>query len=459
MTRRLSRIIFLVVLCVPFPAAAGIATLPRGVGLVRVGVRSYLPISEEFDVQGNKGLIGKRFEVSFTGPKMLEGKGGSELKKLAEEIRRYDPDPSNPLSPINRLNLGHLEVNANANINATFAGVGLGLSDWVTVYAGAPYINAKVAVSFKLAGTNNAQQISDELGALAYPELKEGLRKASLLNTEQIISSLAASGYTGFDGWQHNGLGDFQTGALFNFTRIIPEAVSRTWKAALGLALSLPTGYKEDPSNLADLSFGAVGPTFGTQPRVQAQVLPWAAVNADASYIINFRGRQFKRVPVNDETSVAADRHTEVTVNPGDNSEVGLGVECTGASLWPWLGVAWHVAAGKKGKDQISGDRAGNYESLVQRTETTKVVHDVLVYLTSVDLFRAGKFPVPLLFEATYRSHLGGTFVYQERSIEVSISSFFPTPFASTSRGQEGTKNPSAARPELESSKRPHSSK
>ena len=64
--------------------------LPQGVGLYQYGYRSYAQQIETYDGSGAKVPLANQFAKPLDGPNLLGGKGGADLQRLAEELKKFD---------------------------------------------------------------------------------------------------------------------------------------------------------------------------------------------------------------------------------------------------------------------------------------------------------------------------------------------------------------------------------
>lgn len=427
-------------------SAAGQAlaqNLPKGIGVVRVGTRQFAPQSDSFDNAGNKMTLGEKYSSSFTGANLAAGKGGAELKRLADELQKFDGAQAPGASTaqgglLNQLDLGRLDVDLKAQVSAYYVGMGFGISDAFMVTAGVPYTVAKVRASFSHSGGNTASQVGLQLGNLAFDELKDGLNRAAGLNTAMVIESLKKQGFSGLDSWDYSGPGDVQLGSQFSLNQALRKSITTPWNVNFTLNLTLPTGYVERPDVLLDTNIGSGA--YAIQPGVNGRLRPLPGpmrnffVGGSVSAGLNIGTTLDKRVPVGTESIPAADRIAKVKFSPGQDLMADVQV---GAGSGLFEGAVF-TAAKKHFRDSYSGALEGNYATLGNNTERHVVSGGVSASLTTVESYRRKLFAVPFIVTANAQTPFKGRNVVDDTYLDISFSTFFPTPMASTTAGKSG---------------------
>ncbi len=402
--------------------------LPRGALALRVGVRPFLVTTEKYDSSENRVNLSDEYSTSFNGKNLLAGRGGSDLQRMAQEIQRYDPSPNNPKSPIQKLNLGRVDIDAKAEVNAFYMGLAYGIKDSVSSFIAIPFIAAKTQLNIKHSGKNNAQEISDELGDLAYPELKEGLRKASLISTDEVRNSILSSGYTNLDGWQRSGWGDLQWGLNIDLSEYLSSKLP--FKSSVKIVSHFPTGYIEKPEILSDLSFGdgGFGLTFGSSfSRIWHQNFNSAV---QFEYHKTLSHKRLMRVPLSDETLVNSDRETVVTVNPGHQFETSLTLNAPFNIYIP----SYQLSYTNHLQNYYSGDLVTQLSNIEKNTNTEKLKQTIEIGISTVEKFNKNEFPVPFLASFSYSCLLWGKNIFAERYFDLTVTAFLPTPFMANAK-------------------------
>lgn len=399
-------------------------TLPQGIGLYQFGQRTYAEQVESYNHAGNKVPIGSRFDRSFDGQTMLSGKAGADLKRLADELVRFEGSNPSTSGLLNRLTLGDMTGEVKANVNARFVGLGFGINDSLTFFFGVPYISATVESEVFLTGENNAQLIKNELGDLAYDELKDGLDEASRLNVDTVRQNILDAGYEPFEKWEHSGYGDMRLGFRAAFSNRLGSGLRVL--TVVSPTLELPTGYVEQPDLLTDVSFGKgyYALHLGLEERLLMGRSFW--LGGDGTFTENFSTKIAKRLPEDNETLVAADRKTTVTMVPGDDVDTGVSI----GAAFGWFTSSYRMGVKRHFSDSYSGSLSGNYEALSVDSSTYQQYQQVKLAMSTADAFRRKLFLVPFILSLTANQPVTARNSTDETYYELSIASFFSTPMA-----------------------------
>jgi hypothetical protein len=423
---KFNTLLALLFLYIPARASAQFASVvPEGVLAVIATHRTYADQEKTWNEKGVRIPQSSRAKLSFDGDHLLRGEGGAKLQSLAEELKRYDPNPDSQASLLRRLNLGTLNVGGSGKLNIQYFGLALGLGRESTVFFAAPVADLSIQTRFALSGQNNAAAIRDELGALAYTELKDGLTKASQLSERDIKASIEAAGYTGVDSWRYRNFADL----IFGLTT---EHIPADFVDFGGIKFSLqseffasaPTGHTDHPDVLSDVSIGmgTWGLGLALSPTISSESFA-AGVEANATGYLP--STQTMRIPVSDETIISSSRKTNVRVQPG------LSWEVTGHVQWKadWFQPQYRLIYKRHERDKISGSLAGNYQSLMKATEQTKYEHALWLYFSTIDMFKRNEFPIPLRLKVAANHIFKGFNSFDESFIELQLISFLPTPW------------------------------
>jgi hypothetical protein len=397
--------------------------VPEGVLAVVGAHRSYLDQTKTWNERGQRISLSNRAQLRFDGEHLLRGEGGAELQSLAEELQRYDPSGS-PQSLLKRLNLGTLDVGGQAKLNIQYFGLALGLPHKMTFYLAAPLVDLEVKTNFRLQGTNNASELREELGALGYDELRDGLTQAGMLTERDVKASIEAAEYRGVDSWRYRNFADLLAGLAFDIGEPLPVSdVGRmSWQGEA--FVSLPTGHVDHPDILSDVSVGSGSWGLGLALTPTLQWSDWT-LGLESNALFSFTSKQNLRIPELDETIIPAARRSEADVRPGAD----WGVTAVLDYKFSWLQPQYRISYKRHERDSIQGRLPGNYSALMNASQKQQWEHSVWIYLSTIDLFREKKFPVPLrlkfagqqLFKA-YRS-------FENTYFEVQLVSFLPTPW------------------------------
>jgi hypothetical protein len=397
--------------------------LPKGVGAYTFGYRQFLSPPELYDANSELISVGDRFNISFKAADMASGKAGSDLKKLYDEMRRFDSENANQ-SIADQADFGALTGNVNVDLKARFLGVGYGITEEWTGYLGIPFVSATVETSLNYGGRNNAKELKDRLGGLAYQELQDGLDKASTLSADSFREAIeVTNAYEPLDKWSYSGLGD----VFFGARRYLNGERKQGRRLALGLMgqVDLPTGGADDPNVLTDVPIGKgyAAVTFSGDGHVTYDFYRMGVITTT---VLGVPTKVKRRVPEGDDSLVPRERLTNVDWSPGPDLNV-TGYGTYGNAL---LRGTYSIGLKKHFPDQYNGSLDGNYGFLEKDTNKHALFHEIQFMLTTTKAFAKGAFSFPFILTAGFRDTFAGKNAAREKYFELTLASFFSTPFA-----------------------------
>lgn len=420
-----TKVSFFLLCALPLAAQAQYAgVVPEGVLAVIGGYRYFSDQGSTWNANGKKIPMTSSNQIKFDGESLLRGDGGVKLKSLAEEIKRYDPASNQPSSLLKRLNLGTLNVGGKKNFNVQYFGLALGLPRNQTLYVVAPLVDLQVKTTFSFDGINNATAIRDELGSLAFKELKDGLDKAAAIRAADVKASIESEEYTGVDSWRYKNWADLIFGYVTDL--IAPangESQSPDFSLQAELFTSAPTGHVDNPDILSDASIGtgAWGFGLGLTPRLKCSDF---AIGMETNATAYVPTKRVMRVPYEDEAIVAASRRTSVNVQAGINWEVTGFTE----ARFDWFQPQYRISYRKSERDNISGPLTGNYAALMKDSEKRQFEHSLWFYFSTIEAFKRKEFPLPLRIKIAASQMLKAFNSKDESRVEIQLTSFLPTP-------------------------------
>lgn len=408
--------------------------LPKGIGIYGYGYRHYEPQTHKYNNEGSLEPLGAPFSKEFKGRNLLDGAGGADLKRLANELRKFDGNSNSPDSLLNSIDLGTLNADVTGKISAQAFALGYGVTDYLTLFTSIPWVEASVDTSLSFSGPNNAQFIKQRLGDVAFDELKTGLDTASAISAEEISDSITGLGYADPSHWEYSGLGDIDVGSILSYVKPIRRRMTAV--QTLKTTLTLPTGYYEDPGILTDVSIGR-GYYLLTNQYLQTLQFGNFWAQGDVAFGYGLPTKKQKRVPEEDEALVDQEREVEVTLQPG--SDIGYGGTVGYAP--GWLRFAYRLGVNRHLRDHYSGSLPGNYDKLSEDSSTYQFYQEPTVTIDTVRLYEKKRFLVP--FIAGLKAHLPiqAKNSLNERYYELSVSSFFNTPYASTTKPHKASQS------------------
>ena len=324
--------------------------LPAGIGLWQVGVRHYTPQTEGYNEDGKKVPIA-------------------------------DSMPGTT-DTLNQFGLG---ITASADIDAYIFGMSYGLTPYITVFAGIPFIQANI----------NQQLIYNKN------------------NPETIDKAMANLGYGPLGHLARSGFGDLVVGMRTEYYLLGANVV-------LEANASIPTGYVKNPDILQDASFGSGYFTFGLGFTPKYTLGDWH-IAMPLGYKASPVGYQTLRLP--DSASSFSDRsHQKILqIYPGQEYDAALntGYKIGIVEIEEQIGMTHHF------HDVYNGPYIGDFEFLEQGTDKLHEYNLISASVNTAHLFQQGIFPVPFIVELDYFQTLGGYNVVDETYLQVTFTSFF----------------------------------
>lgn len=406
--------------------------LPAGIGAYTFGGRQFTGNPSSFDDTGKSRDLGSQFNQDFTSEKMSSGKDGADLQKLYRGLQQYDAQSANataageppPEGFADQLNLGKLRGTVKANIQAKYVAMAYGVTSKWTVFGGVPFVNASVDTSLAYSGKNNALDVQQKLGDFAFDELQAGLTTASNLNATTVKNKIEQDyHYASIDHWQYKGMGDTFLGARTEYN--LPRGALTRNSIMSVFQLDVPTGHSDDPDILTDAPIGKGYYSLAASAAPKC-VMSSSFIGAEVGLSYGFAQKTKRRVPIADESLVAADRKTTVNWQPGQDLKFAGSIGTEGKSL----GALYKIGGLQHTRDRYTGSLKGNYYALENPTVSQVRYHEATLQYSTVKTFAAKKFPIPLILALTAHDTLAGRNASNVRYYELSIMSFFKTPAA-----------------------------
>jgi hypothetical protein len=409
-----------------YEARASAETLPRGIGILNTATRYIWANEGYYDEFNELKTFNSRFDVDFEPDAMRSGKAGDKLKKLYDNIKKYDTNSGSGQTSIgDKLHLGSQRGIVKPSVNVNILGIGFGVTKKITVFGGFPFIDAKVSTDLEFVGTNNALEVKSQLGDAAFDELKAGLDEAALLSKDTILSEITEKNqYKNVSKWAYKGIGD----SVIGIRTGISSRLQTGQRYDLGIQgqLTLPTGPAYDPDSLTQIQLSQQTKSIGlmTDNRI---TWTYFSAGAELGGDYGFPYSRQQRVPESNETLISIERKVAVNIQPG------VIMKATAYSL---IGNATYRSQYKIGINQrrpstFSGSLAGNYGALGRASQSYEAFHELALILTTVKLYKQQKFIAPFILTLTGHDSFSGKNASRQRYIELALIAFFSTPMAS----------------------------
>ncbi len=399
--------------------------LPRGIGVINLGARQVWADSGYYDDNGDVRTLGYKLDIDFEPSTMRSGKAGTDLKKLYDNIKKYDTNSGSGQNSIgDKLNLGSQKGIVKPSIAGKIFGIGFGVAKNLTLFAGTSFLDVKNDTDIEFSGPNNASEIKAQLGDAAFDELKAGLDEASKLSRDTVLSLIHETNqYKDISHWQYKGLGDTQVGFFTGLSR--PIRRGQTYSLGVQGQLTLPTGPAYDPDSLTQIPLSQNTKSLGlsTDNRI---TWSYFAAGAELGGDYNFPFDRLQRVPEDGESLIPITRKTRVHIQPGPS---------TNASLYSLFGNATYRGQYKFGLSRIyaskfSGSMAGDYNSLGSATASNEAYQELSMIITTVKIYKQRKFFAPFILTLTGHDSVFGSNTSLKKYIQLTLIVIFSSPMA-----------------------------
>ena len=315
-----------------------------------------------------------------------------------------------------QLHLGQIQVNANPEVRYYAPTLAYGLTKKLTVGAALPFISYENNIQVVQTGSNidyARSQIGPNVPEInaAFAQLDSELKKG-------INGTLSEKGYKPLNSKDETYLGDAMLFAAYMFK----TNVEYDLKSSMRVYLSLPTGPKADPDDLADLE------TFGRYS-VRAQLLgekPLAkqiSLLLEGSYLYVPEQDQTKRVPLNAQDALPDQKQKfNLKENLGDTVGASVGLAFAYDEALSFMSTYGYQY---KFKDEFSGAPGGRERFLEDDTNRSAQTAKVQVSYSSVQDYLKKKAMLPGSVDYEIAKTMAGTNVENQTIHTLTLSLFF----------------------------------
>ena len=384
--------------------------VPKGVFKIDVESRVFFPATQRYNPDGDLEDIAIDFNTSldssvFPGLGQLESAFGL---------------------PTGSANIGASIVAFQLESVDLLMSLQYGVTDRFTVGVIMPYywqtnkVSARLDTSRATVGKNVALNTLAPLPIpgtqpLTAEDVQALLGKGLDINSDGTID-LPGFGFKRFETWSDNGLGDLGIGFRYQYLK------TQHWRLALTSGVRFPTGRVDDPENLVDSAFGTGAYALPVRAHADFTGITNVVLHTTLSYDLYLPDRQTRRVPDNVNQPITRNRE-EVKRDLGDIVRAEVSGRYT---LLQGLSMSGLYEFSAKWKDQISGKKGFAYTSLEEETNWTSHIFIVDVSYSTIPLYLAKRFPLPLITSIAYRDRFAGSNnALDTKFISVQIQAFF----------------------------------
>jgi hypothetical protein len=367
--------------------------LPKGVVGTNAEFFYYFPIDERYDPDGDAEDVAADYNTKLDS-RVFPGLG------LVEQFFQM---------PTGSANVGQSIVSFDLDLRALEITAAYGITDRLSAGIKIPYRWAKTDVDSRLdtskasVGKNVPLNTLAPLGVpgtvpLTKRDVIDLLGKGLDINGDGTLE-VQGFGYEDFESHSHNGLGDIELGAKYQYYK------TENWRLAVTSGIRLPSGERDDPNNLVDYHLGnGVYAIFFTVHNDYTGIKN-LLLNASFKYDIQLPDEEKLRVPSDVNLPITRDEE-KVDRDTGDVGELEFLGRYTVARGFD---TTLLYRYGFKQKDSVSGDKGYAYESLEDETDYTEHIFIARLTYTTLPLYMEKKFPVPLSTTLSYRNRFAGS--------------------------------------------------
>lgn len=383
--------------------------LPKGVVSVVLDGKHYFPFDKRFDRNGKEEDAAVDYNATF-GSRVFPG-----LVAL-ENLFGMPPGSAS---------IGRSVVSFNLQGQEFVTLLQYGITNRLTVGARIPYYWRKNEIDARLdttAATVGKNALINSLAPLSFP----GTVRLTTTDAQNLIGrgldingdgtiDIRGYGYKPVKTSSSKGVADMELGVKYQYLK------TKKWRLAFTGGIRLPTGEIDDPDNLVDVALGNGAYTPFLYLHHDYVVIKNLVLNASLKYDLVLPHKERLRIPENVNQPITPNKEN-VDRNIGDAIELdasatyGISEAFTFSLLYQYV---------YKMKDIISGDRGFNYGSRESETRTNQHVGIASLCYSTIPLFQAKKFPIPLTASVSYRNRFAGANTYKSQYISITLAAYF----------------------------------
>lgn len=344
----------------------------------------------------------------------------------SEQLKLISPEVTTLVNILNQfsqqklgsqINLGTLRVETEPKVTYLAPIYARGITENLTLAVAMPIVFYENKLRLNQSNSNVGAICSQFAGLNEdLPEIKDACAQLSIKVVDATANELAKKGYKPIQDRKETVPGDFQ------FVSLYKAHDDGSTSVMVKNTLTLPTGQKNDPDDLADL--GVFGVT-ALEPGVVFNYLPWRKMRlaAKASYKFVAPDKAEMRVPgtagdilPGPETKETLSRNLGDSINLGGAANLAIG---------QYFSIAGGYEFTTKGKDSFSGSRGARYDLLAK--DSSSIAHKIKggVSFDTISLYQRKKNFPPLKVDYEVINTIAGKNTDRQLVNELSLTMFF----------------------------------
>lgn len=394
----------------PAHAMDSTETLPASINSPAIRAGMVTGVDSKYLSDGTVRSLNDINTINFDIKKIAELE--SDIKTMSAILNQFSQQKLG-----NQINLGTLRVETEPNVRYLAPIYARGITENLTMAVAVPIVFYENKLAFTQSASNVEAICSQFVGLQdTIPDLKDACQKLSKRITDAAQELLAEKGYKPVKDRKETVMGDLQLVSLYRFHD------NGTTSGMFRSTLTLPTGQKNDPDDLADL--GVFGNT-AIEPQILFNYIPWKPLRlaAKAGYKISIPDSQEMRVPSSDGDMVPGlETKHRVSRNIGDTLTLGTAANL---AIWNSFAIAGGYEYVYKATDSYSGGRNYRYDLLAKDSRST--AHKLRAGITydTIALYQRTKSVPPLKIEFEVSNTIAGTNSDRQLVNELSLTMFF----------------------------------
>ncbi|MFH1155157.1 MAG: transporter [Pseudomonadota bacterium] len=382
------------------------AVLPRGVTRLALDSKFYFPVRQYYDRRGHIENLGTDYSATL---------GSNVFHEVALLEAGFG-------MPWGSAAIGRSEVSMKYQFTTTDVSVQYGLTDRLSVGASLTLstirnrVTARIDTSAATLGINPDLGTSqDRYGTPLIPVTEGGIRDDTLAAGLVQDLLIREYGYRRIQSWSGSGLGDLEAGARYQYRK------TPNWRLAYSGGLRFPTGQTDDPDSLVDWPVGDGNYAILLRMHADWTGIENLVLNLTCAYDLTLPGRETMRLPKDMDQPITANRET-VHRDPGD----GFSADVTASYRFSERASSFITYSySRMLQDRISGNCGFDYHELESGSGGLGQVIRLGITLSFTNLYKQGRFPLPVDFHLTYRERFAGKNFLKSRYLGVGADCFF----------------------------------